>query len=178
MPDAVALDVERLRADFPILQRTVYDGKPLVYLDNAATTQKPRAVLDRLAAYYADENANVHRGVHFLSAEGTENYETARRSVQRFLGAEHAHEVVFTRGTTEAINLVAHGFAGRLGPGDEVVVSALEHHANIVPWQMACERSGATLRVIPSLDTGDLDLHRLDDVFSTRTKVVTVTHTS
>jgi len=178
MPDAVALDVERLRADFPILQRTVYDGKPLVYLDNAATTQKPRAVLDRLATYYADENANVHRGVHFLSAEGTENYETARRSVQRFLGAEHAHEVVFTRGTTEAINLVAHGFASRLGPGDEVVVSALEHHANIVPWQMACERFGAALRVIPVLDTGDLDLHRLGDVFSTRTKMVAVTHTS
>lgn len=178
MPDAVAFDVERLRADFPILQRTVYDGKPLVYLDNAATTQKPRAVLDRLAAYYASENANVHRGVHFLSAEGTENYETARRSVQRFLGAAHAHEVVFTRGTTEAINLVAHGFASRLGPGDEVVVSALEHHANIVPWQMACERSGATLRVIPALDTGDLDLHALGDVISTRTRMVAVTHTS
>ncbi|PAP75866.1 cysteine desulfurase [Rubrivirga marina] len=178
MSEAVAFDVERLRADFPILQRTVYDGTPLVYLDNAATTQKPRAVLDRLAAYYANENANVHRGVHFLSAEGTENYETARRSVQRFLGAAHAHEVVFTRGTTEAINLVAHGFASRLREGDEVVVSALEHHANIVPWQMACERSGATLRVIPALDSGDLDLHRLGDVISTRTRLVAVTHTS
>lgn len=178
MSDALTFDVDRLRADFPILQRTVYDGTPLVYLDNAATTQKPQVVLDRLAAYYANENANVHRGVHFLSAEGTENYETARRSVQRFLGAAHAHEVVFTRGTTEAINLVAHGFASRLGPGDEVVVSALEHHANIVPWQMACERSGATLRVIPVLDSGDLDLHTLGEVISTRAKVVAVTHTS
>ena len=140
MTETTTFDVERLRADFPILDRTVYDGKPLVYLDNAATTQKPRAVLDRLAAYYAHENANVHRGVHFLSADGTENYETARRSVQRHLGAEHAHEVVFTRGTTEAINLVAHGFASVLEAGDEVVVTGLEHHANIVPWQMACQR--------------------------------------
>ena len=173
-----ALDVERLRADFPILQRTVYDGKPLVYLDNAATTQKPRAVLDRLAAYYANENANVHRGVHFLSADGTESYETARRSVQRHLGAEHAHEIVFTHGTTEAINLVAHGFASVLEAGDEVVVTALEHHANIVPWQMACERTGAALRVIPALESGDLDASALEDVITDRAKVVAVTHTS
>ncbi|MGB3542217.1 cysteine desulfurase [Rubrivirga sp.] len=171
-------DVDRLRADFPILDRTVYDGKPLVYLDNAATTQKPRVVLDRLAAYYANENANVHRGVHFLSADGTENYETARRSVQRHLGAEHAHEIVFTRGTTEAINLVAHGFASLLEAGDEIVVTALEHHANIVPWQMACERTGAVLRVIPALDSGDLDLSVLPDVITDRTKVVAVIHTS
>ena len=175
---APALDVARVRADFPILQRTVYDGKPLVYLDNAATTQKPRAVLDRLAAYYASENANVHRGVHFLSATGTEAYEEARRTVQRFLHAPHAHEVVFTRGTTEAINLVAHGFASRLAEGDEVVVSGLEHHANIVPWQMACERSGAQLRVIPVLDTGDLDLSTLHEVITERTALVAVTHTS
>ncbi|MEM6286006.1 MAG: cysteine desulfurase [Bacteroidota bacterium] len=175
---ATRLDAARLRADFPILSRTVYDGKPLVYLDNAATTQKPQAVLDRLAAYYANENANVHRGVHHLSAEGTEAYEEARRTVQRFLGAPHAHEVVFTRGTTEAINLVAHGFTSRLGEGDEVVVSALEHHANIVPWQMLCERTGATLRVIPVLDTGDLDLSRLDEIVTEAAKVVAVTHTS
>ncbi len=170
--------VERLRADFPILQRTVYDGRPLVYLDNAATTQKPQVVLDRLAAYYTNENANVHRGVHFLSAAGTDAYEEARRTVQRFTGAEHAHEVVFTRGTTEAINLVAHGFASRLEAGDEIVVSALEHHANIVPWQLACERSGARLRVIPALDTGDLDLSTLDEVVTDRTRVVAITHTS
>ena len=175
---AAPLDVERLRADFPILARTVYDGTPLVYLDNAATTQKPQVVLDRLAAYYANENANVHRGVHHLSAEGTENYEAARRSVQRFLGAEHAHEVVFTRGTTEAINLVAQGFATQVGAGDEIVVSAIEHHANIVPWQMLCERTGARLRVIPVLDTGDLDTRSLDQVITDRTRIVAVTHTS
>ena len=173
-----ALDVERVRADFPILQRTVHDGRPLVYLDNAATTQKPRVVLDRLATYYARENANVHRGVHVLSAEGTEAYEQARRTVQRFLNAPHAHEVVFTRGTTEAINLVAHGFTGRLVEGDEVVVSGLEHHANIVPWQMLCGRTGARLRVIPVLDSGDLDLSEVDRVITDRTKVVAVTHTS
>jgi cysteine desulfurase/selenocysteine lyase len=178
MPSTATLDVERLRADFPILQRTVYDDRPLVYLDNAATTQKPQPVLDRLAAYYSRENANVHRGVHFLSATGTDAYEEARRTVQRFLNAEHAHEVVFTRGTTEAINLVAHGFADRLGEGDEVVVSALEHHANIVPWQMLCERTGARLRVIPALDTGDLDLGQLDGVITERAAVVAVTHTS
>ncbi|WP_420455636.1 cysteine desulfurase [Rubrivirga sp.] len=178
MPATAALDVAALRADFPILQRTVHDGRPLVYLDNAATTQKPRVVLDRLAAYYGNENANVHRGVHVLSAEGTEAYEHARRSVQRFLGAEHAREVVFTRGTTEAINLVAHGLASFLEEGDEIVVSALEHHANIVPWQMAAERTGARLRVIPVLDTGDLDLSTLDEVITDRTKVVAVTHTS
>lgn len=181
MPDAQtapAFDVERLRADFPILQRTVYDDKPLVYLDNAATTQKPRVVLDRLAAYYADENANVHRGVHFLSAAGTDAYEEARRVVQRFTGAEHAHEVVFTRGTTEAINLVAHGFESLLQEGDEIVVSALEHHANIVPWQMAAERTGARLRVIPTTETGDLDLSTLDEIITGKTKVVAVTHTS
>ncbi|GAB5536653.1 MAG: cysteine desulfurase [Rubricoccaceae bacterium] len=180
MPESLTapLDVRRLRTDFPILARTIYDGKPLVYLDNAATTQKPQVVLDRLAAYYANENANVHRGVHYLSAEGTESYETARRSVQRFLGAEHAHEVVFTRGTTDAINLVAHGFTSLLTDGDEIAVSAIEHHANIVPWQMLCQRTGATLKVIPVLDTGDLDTSSLDEIITERTKVVAVTHTS
>ena len=180
MPDSLTapLDVQRLRADFPILSRTIYDDKPLVYLDNAATTQKPQVVLDRIAAYYANENANVHRGVHFLSAEGTESYEEARRSVQRFLGAEHAHEVVFTRGTTDAINLVAQGFTSLLAEGDEIVVSAIEHHANIVPWQMLCGRTGATLKVIPVLDSGDLDLSALDEILTEKTKVVAVTHTS
>jgi cysteine desulfurase/selenocysteine lyase len=172
------LDAARLRDDFPILQRTVHDGRPLVYLDNAATTQKPRAVIDRLTAYYANENANVHRGVHVLSAEGTEAYEAARRTVQRFVGAAHAHEIVFTRGTTEAINLVAHGFGTLLRPGDEIVVSAIEHHANIVPWQMAAQRSGARLRVIPMLDSGDLDLSALGDVITERARIVAVTHTS
>jgi len=180
MPDSLTapFDVQRLRADFPILSRTIYDDKPLVYLDNAATTQKPQVVLDRLAAYYANENANVHRGVHFLSSEGTESYEQARRSVQRFIGAEHAHEVVFTRGTTDAINLVAHGFTSLLAEGDEIVVSAIEHHANIVPWQMLCGRTGATLKVIPVLDSGDLDTSSLDEIITERTKIVAVTHTS
>ncbi|WP_412061736.1 SufS family cysteine desulfurase [Rubrivirga sp. IMCC45206] len=176
--DTAALDVAAVRAQFPILGRTVYDDRPLVYLDNAATTQKPQAVLDRLATYYGHENANVHRGVHYLSAEGTEAYEAARRVVQAHLGAEHAHEIVFTRGTTEAINLVANGFATRLAEGDTVVVSALEHHANIVPWQLACERRGATLRVIPALDSGDLDLSGLDEIITEATQVVAVTHTS
>ena len=172
------LDLQRVRADFPILTRTVHDGRPLVYLDNAATTQKPQVVLDRLAAYYANENANVHRGVHVLSAQGTEAYEQARRAVQRFLNAPHAHEVVFTRGTTEAINLVAHGFTGLLCKGDEIVISGLEHHANIVPWQMLCERTGARLCVIPVLDSGDLDLSHLGDLITPAAKVVAVTHTS
>ena len=179
METTAAYDVARVRADFPILSREVH-GRPLVYLDNAATTQKPRAVLDRLARYYADENANVHRGVHFLSAEGTENYEAARRTVARFIGAADPREVVFTRGTTEAINLVAHGLArgGRLREGDEILVSALEHHANVVPWQMAAEASGARLRVIPMTARGELDLSDLDTLLTARTRIVAVTHTS
>ncbi|MEL6617086.1 MAG: aminotransferase class V-fold PLP-dependent enzyme, partial [Bacteroidota bacterium] len=172
-------DVERIRADFPILSREVH-GKPLVYLDNAATTQKPRAVLDRLARYYSDENANVHRGVHFLSAEGTEHYEEARRSVQRFIGAASEREVVFTRGTTESINLVAHGFArgGFLASGDEILISGLEHHANVVPWQMAAEQTSATLRVIPMNARGEIDLSDLDSLLNENTRIVAVTHTS
>lgn len=173
-----ALDVERLRGDFPILSRTIY-GEPLVYLDNAATTQKPTAVLDRLARYYSAENANVHRGVHFLSAEGTEAHEAARRAVQRFIGAEHPYEVIFTRGTTESINMVAQSF-GRafVNEGDEILVSALEHHANLVPWQMLCERTGARLRAIPVTETSDLDLSTLDLLLTDRTRLVAVTHTS
>jgi cysteine desulfurase/selenocysteine lyase len=179
METPTAYDVRRVRADFPILQREVH-GRPLVYLDNAATTQKPRAVLDRLARYYAEENANVHRGVHFLSAEGTENYETARQTVARFIGAKDPREVIFTRGTTEAINIVANGFArgGVLGPGDEVLISGLEHHANVVPWQMATEQTGARLRVIPMTDRGELDLSGLDRLLTERTRIVAVTHTS
>lgn len=173
------LDVERIRADFPILSREVH-GKPLVYLDNAATTQKPLAVLDRLARYYSHENANVHRGVHFLSADGTEQYEEARRSVQRFIGAASEREVVFTRGTTESINLVAHGFArgGFLTAGDEILITGLEHHANVVPWQMAAEQTGSVLRVIPITDRGELDLSDLDTLINERTRIVAVTHTS
>lgn len=171
-------DVERIREDFPILSREVH-GRPLVYLDNAATTQKPRAVIDRISRYYAEENANVHRGVHLLSAEGTEAFERARQSVASFIGAPSPREVVFTRGTTEGINLVAHGFsAAVLKPGDEIVVTGLEHHANIVPWQMAAERSGATLRVLPMTPEGDLATDALADVVGERTRIVCVSHTS
>lgn len=171
-------DVERIREDFPILSREVH-GRPLVYLDNAATTQKPRAVIDRISRYYAEENANVHRGVHLLSAEGTEAFERARQSVASFIGAPSPREVVFTRGTTEGINLVAHGFsAAVLKPGDEIVVTGLEHHANIVPWQMAAKRSGATFRVLPMTPEGDLATDALADVVGERTRIVCVSHTS
>ena len=171
-------DIERVRADFPILSRQVH-GRPLVYLDNAATTQKPQAVIDRIARYYAEENANVHRGVHFLSAEGTEAFERARRSVADFIHAPSPREVVFTRGTTEGINLVAQGFASEvLREGDEILVSGLEHHANIVPWQMAAERSGAVLRVIPMSPSGDVDTAGLAERMGEKTKIVAVSHTS
>ena len=175
-----AYDVDAVRADFPILQREVYDGRPLVYLDNAATTHKPRAVLDRLTRYYAHENANIHRGVHRLSAEGTERYEAARATAGRFVGAAGPSEIVFTRGTTDGINLVAQGLglAGALAPGREILVSEIEHHANIVPWQMLAGRTGARLRVVPALGTGDLDLAALPDLVTDRTAVVAVTHTS
>ena len=171
-------DVERVRADFPILSREVH-GRPLVYLDNAATTQKPRPVIDRIARYYAEENANVHRGVHFLSAEGTEMFERARQSVAAFIGAPSSREVVFTRGTTEGINLVAQGFASEiLREGDEILVSGLEHHANIVPWQMAAQRSGATLRVIPMTPEGDVDAAGGAERIGEKTKIIAVSHTS
>jgi len=172
------LDTARLREDFPILAETVY-GHPLVYLDNAATTQKPAAVIRRIARYYEAENANVHRGVHFLSQQGTEYYEEARRRVQAFIGAAHAHEVVFTRGTTESINLVAYSFGQAfVRAGDEIVVSALEHHANVVPWQLLCERAGAHLRVIPMTDAADLDVSDLESLLTEKTRIVAVTHTS
>ena len=142
-------DVERARKDFPILQQEVH-GKPLVYLDSAATSQKPQVVLDALAGYYVTVNANVHRGVHLLSEKATADYEGARARVQRFLGAARPEEIVFVRGTTEGINLVAQSYGRRaVGPGDEVVITALEHHSNIVPWQMLCQERGAVLRVVP-----------------------------
>src|SRR6185369_10073786 len=151
-PPTAILDVATIRTDFPILQRSLH-GQPLVYLDNAATTQKPQAVIDRLVRYYADENANIHRGVHVLSVEATDAYDAARERVRRFLNAADAREIVFVRGATEAINLVAATF-GRthVGAGDEVVISEMEHHSNIVPWQMLCEEKGARLRVVPITD--------------------------
>jgi cysteine desulfurase / selenocysteine lyase len=171
-------DVERIRKDFPILHQEVH-GKPLVYLDSAATSQKPQAVLDALSAYYTTDNANVHRGVHLLSERATAAYEGARIGVQRFLNAARSDEIVFVRGTTEGINLVAHSYGRRVvGPGDEVVISALEHHSNIVPWQMLCEEQSATLRVVPIDDAGQVDLEAYEKLLSNRTKLVAVAHVS
>jgi cysteine desulfurase/selenocysteine lyase len=171
-------DVGRIREDFPILRQSVH-GRPLVYLDNAATTQKPRAVLDALMAYYAEDNANVHRGVHQLSERATKAFEDARVTVQRFVGASSPREIIFTRNATEAINLVAQTFGrSRLGPGDEVVISAMEHHSNIVPWQMVCEDRGASLRVIPITDEGALQLDEYERLLGPRTRLVSVVHLS
>ena len=157
------LDRTALRAQFPALAQEV-GGHPLVYLDNAAPSQKPQSVLDALAAYYEDDNANVHRGIHELSRRATTAFEGARVKLAKFIGAPDSAELVWTRGTTEAINLVASSWGmDTLGDGDEILLSSLEHHSNIVPWQMACERTGARLRVIPALDTGDLDLSGLED---------------
>ena len=176
--DARALDVERIRADFPILRRQAR-GKPLVYLDNAATTQKPVSVLDALTRYYTDLNANVHRGVHELSELATEAYEASRETVRAYFNARSVHEIVFTRNATEGINLVAYAFGrAHVGPGDEVLISAMEHHSNIVPWQLVCEEKGAKLRVAPIDDTGELMLDAFARLLSDRTKIVAVTHMS
>jgi cysteine desulfurase/selenocysteine lyase len=171
-------EVARVRADFPILRRVVR-GRPLVYLDNAATTQKPQAVLDTLRDYYTDLNANVHRGVHLLSELATEAYDRARETVRAFFNAGSTREIVFTRNATESINLVAHAFARhRLKPGDEVLISAMEHHSNIVPWQLVCGERGATLRVAPIDDRGELMLDELERLIGPRTVLVAVTHMS
>jgi cysteine desulfurase/selenocysteine lyase len=172
------LDVASLRAQFPLLSRTV-NGKPLVYLDNAATSQKPRAVLDALESYYTEVNANVHRGVHWLSQRATDRYEAARESVRRFVNAADVSEIVFVRGTTEGVNLVAQTL-GRttVGPGDEVVISAMEHHSNIVPWQMLCEERGATLRVVPIDDAGEFEFEAYEKLLNDRTKLVATVHVS
>jgi cysteine desulfurase/selenocysteine lyase len=171
------LDVRRLRRDFPILARHV-NGKPLVYLDNAATSQKPQSVIDCESRYYAECNANVHRGVHSLSQLATEAYEAARDSVQRFINAEERQEIVFVRGATEAINLVAASYGQRLRPGDEILVTEMEHHSNIVPWQLLCERSGAVLRVAPINDAGELILAEFERLLGPRTKLVAIAHLS
>lgn len=167
-----------IRPLFPILDQTAY-GKPLVYLDNAATTQKPLPVIEALSNYYLTINSNIHRGAHYLAAQATEQYEATRRKVQAFINARHSHEIVFTRGTTESINLVAYSFGQRfLNPGDEVVISAMEHHSNIVPWQLACQRHGAHLRTIPFSDDGVLDLDALRSLLNERTRIVAVNHVS
>ena len=177
-PAAALWDVERVRKDFPALHQRVH-GKPLVYLDNAATSQKPQAVIDALVAYYSLENSNVHRGVHLLSEKATQAYEEARVRVQRFLNAADAREIVFVRGATEGINLVAASY-GRtwIGAGDEVIISTIEHHSNIVPWQLLCEERGALLRVIPVDDAGELLLDEYARLLGARTKLVAVSHIS
>jgi cysteine desulfurase / selenocysteine lyase len=171
-------DVRKVRADFPILQTTAH-GKPLVYLDNGATTQKPRAVIDRLVRFYEHENANIHRGVYELSQRATTAYEEAREKIARFINARETREVIFTRGTTEGVNLVAAGFGRKLlKPGDEIILSAMEHHSNIVPWQLAAEQAGATIRVIPMNDAGELLLDEYEQLLNERTRLVSVVHVS
>lgn len=171
-------DIEKIRRDFPILSRTVYD-KPLVYLDNAATTQKPLCVLDAMRDEYLNTNANVHRGVHYLSQRATDLHEMARETVRKFINAPKTEEIIFTRGTTESINLVVSSFCDAfMQPGDEVIVSAMEHHSNIVPWQLQAAKKGIVIKVIPVTDTGELDLKAYEQLFSGRTRIVSITHVS
>lgn len=170
-------DIQAIRADFPILNQKV-NGKPLVYFDNGATAQKPKMVLDAIDKYYTEINANIHRGVHTLSQLATDAYEESRLKIQKHINAKNAYEVLFTSGTTFGINLVANGFGQILKPGDEIIVSELEHHSNIVPWQFACQRSGAKLRVIPMDDNGVLDMKAYDALVNENTKVVAVNHIS
>ena len=173
----MSFNIDTIRADFPILSQKV-NGKTLVYFDNGATSQKPQVVIDAISKYYQEINANIHRGVHTLSQLATDAYETSRGKIQKHINAKFAHEVLFTSGTTHGINMVANGFASFLKPGDEVLVSALEHHSNIVPWQMLCEKTGAILRVIPMDENGDLILSEFDKLLSDKTKMVTLNHIS
>ena len=171
------LDVKKIRADFPILSRKV-NGQDLVYFDNAATSQTPQQVIDVIVDYYSRLNANIHRGVHKLSQEATDAYELARKTIQKHFNAAHAHEIIFTSGTTEGINLVASGYASLLKKGDELIVSALEHHSNIVPWQMLCEKTGAKLKVIPMTPEGTLEMNVFERLLGPQTKLVFVNHVS
>ena len=174
----MTIDIENIRKDFPILEEMIH-GKPLVYFDNAATTQKPRQVIDEMVKYYYKYNSNIHRGVHYLSNKSTDGNENARILVQNFINAKHSHEVIFTSGTSESVNLVANSFGDRyISEGDEVIVSELEHHSNIVPWQMLCERKKATLKVLPFNDRGELMIEKLNDLITDRTKIVAVNHIS
>ncbi len=171
------LDIQAIRADFPILNQQV-NGKPLVYFDNAATSQKPKVVIDAIMKYYAEINSNIHRGVHYLSQKATDAYEQSRQKIQKHLNAKHDYEIIFTSGTTHSINIVASGFAKFVKEGDEVMVSAMEHHSNIVPWQMLCERTGANLVVIPMNEQGELIMDEFDRLLTERTKIVAVNHIS
>jgi cysteine desulfurase / selenocysteine lyase len=175
---ATTLDVEKIRKDFPILKEKVW-GHPLIYLDNAATTQKPEVVIKTLDKYYREYNANVHRGVHFLSQKGTDAFEAVRRIVQAYINAKHEHEVIFTKGTTESINLVAYCFGKRfVKPGDSIIISAMEHHSNIIPWQIMCEDRGAKLKVIPMNDKGELIMEEYDKLLDETVKLVAVSFVS
>ena len=171
------LDIQKIREDFPILKREV-NGKPLVYFDNAATSQTPQVVIDSIVTYYSSYNANIHRGVHTLSQEATDAYEQARIKIQNHFNAAHPYEIILTSGTTHSINLVANGFASLITKGDEIMVSALEHHSNIVPWQMLCKKTGALLKVIPMMDNGGLDMNAFAKALSPQTKLVFVNHVS
>ena len=174
----MALDIQNIRAQFPALHQEV-NGRPLVYFDNGATSQKPQMVIDAITHYYSKENSNIHRGVHLLSQQATDKYEAAREATRRFINAGSIEEIIITRGTTEAINLVSSCLARSLfKTGDEIIISAIEHHSNIVPWQMACEQSGAILKVIPVLDSGELDMDAYRDLLNEKTKLVAVNHIS
>lgn len=175
---SLEFDVNRVRTDFPILHTTVH-GRPLVYLDNAATSQKPQVVIDAINRYYAEQNSNVHRGVHYLSQLATREYEETRVKIKRFINAADTHEIIYTKGTTEGINLVAASYGRKfVKEGDEVIISAIEHHANIVPWQLLCEQTGARLRVIPVNDDGELLMDEYERMLSPRTKIVAVNYVS
>jgi cysteine desulfurase/selenocysteine lyase len=175
---ASPLDVARIREDFPILRQRVR-GKPLVYLDNAATSQKPQVVIDTITRFYSAENANIHRGVHYLSERATEAYDEVREKVSRFLNARTSREIIFTKGTTEGINLVAQSYGrSQLKPGDDILITAMEHHSNIVPWQLLCEQAGATLRAVPISDRGELDVEAFEQLLGDRTRLVAVVHVS
>src|SRR5690606_11906809 len=173
----MSFNIDHIRKDFPILSRKV-NGKPLVYLDNAATSQTPKQVIDCIVDYYSNYNANIHRGVHTLSQEATDKYEEARKKIQHHFNAKHPHEIIFTSGTTHAINIIASGFTSLIKKDDEIIVSALEHHSNIVPWQMLCERTGAILKVIPMNIDGELIEFEFNQLLSEKTKLVFVNHIS
>lgn len=174
----MSFDLNSIRHDFPVLDNKVYE-KLLVYLDNAATTQKSRDVINRVSDYYRNENANIHRGVHYLSQQATEAFENARKTVKEWINAEETREIIFTKGATEAVNLIAHSFARpNLEAGDEVIISEMEHHSNLVPWQVVCEEKGAVLKVIPFSDDGELDLAEYKKFLSKKTKLVAITHVS
>ena len=173
----MSFNIEKIRADFPILLRQIHN-KPLIYFDNAATSQKPQAVIDALVHYYSFQNANIHRGVHALSQEATDAYEQAREEVQRFFNARFRQEIIFTSGTTHSINIVAHGYRSILKPGDEIIVGQAEHHSNIVPWQMACELTGAILKVLPIDKDGQLQINAFNGMLGSRTKLVVINHVS